>query len=205
MKNRIVLIGLLVFITLTSGYSQNMLVEDAGRAYVNGLYLVSGEYLGKNYYVYNSYYFLYCRSETPRWYLGSLLGSTNQDSIYYYIDSSANTPDGLSLSSLGNLGSSPGPTVGETPLPVEACQASAKIEGQSVLLQWTTQSEKDNAGFFIERAEWDTRFETIASYLTHPELVGSGTTSNSTDYRLIQCLNPPIPIHSTRRRPLLTN
>ncbi len=77
----------------------------------------------------------------------------------------------------------------EGSLPVELSSFSAEPVSAGVLLKWTTQSETDNLGFILERQVVETlhatspqSWETIASYLTHPELRAHGNTSQRTDY-----------------------
>jgi hypothetical protein len=51
--------------------------------------------------------------------------------------------------------------VEDAPLPVEGMLLSAKTSNTSVLLQWNTLSERDNAGFDIQRSENGYVFESI--------------------------------------------
>ena len=53
---------------------------------------------------------------------------------------------------LSGMKSAIGLTGGGAALPVELSAFDAKATGQGVLLDWTTQSEEDNKGFFIERS-----------------------------------------------------
>ncbi|EHO42819.1 hypothetical protein Calab_3213 [Caldithrix abyssi DSM 13497] len=71
-------------------------------------------------------------------------------------------------------------------LPVTLNSFTAAASGQSVLLQWTTQSEIDVLGFEIQRAlDENGPFETIATYKDHPQLKASGSSSAETAYRFI--------------------
>jgi hypothetical protein len=66
-------------------------------------------------------------------------------------------------------------------LPVELVSFSARSEGHSIVLNWTTESETDNLGFILERSE-ENVWAQIASYQTHDELKGQGNTSTRTEY-----------------------
>ena len=87
----------------------------------------------------------------------------------------------------GDLGSASkyGPlnTEPDVPLPVVLTSFSARSEGRSIVLEWTTESEVNNLGFILERSEDDHEsWEEIASYRTHDALKGQGNTSSRTEY-----------------------
>jgi len=103
------------------------------------------------------------------------LETANGTNDYWDIDYSQSTNNGYPFLSWQNGG--------DISLPVQAVSVYATCQGRSVILEWTTESETDNAGFTIERCIWDTQFEEIASYLTEPSLVGAGTTTNRTEYQ----------------------
>ncbi|MCK5147939.1 T9SS type A sorting domain-containing protein [bacterium] len=69
-------------------------------------------------------------------------------------------------------------------LPVELSTFSAEHVYNGVLVKWTTESETDNLGFVLERAndfsplQWDV----IASHQTNDALCGQGNSSVRTDY-----------------------
>ena len=68
-------------------------------------------------------------------------------------------------------------------LPVELSAFSAAGKGQTVVLEWTTESESDNLGYILERRLKDeTNWTTVADYKSHSALAGQGTTSNQTKY-----------------------
>jgi hypothetical protein len=67
-------------------------------------------------------------------------------------------------------------------LPVGLASFSARVEGCSVVLNWTTESETDNLGFILERSGTDGVWVQIASYRTHDAFKGQGSTSNRTEY-----------------------
>ena len=68
-------------------------------------------------------------------------------------------------------------------LPVELSAFSAASKGQTVVLEWTTESESDNMGYILERRLKDgTNWTTVADYKSHSALAGQGTTSNQTKY-----------------------
>ncbi|MBK9174987.1 MAG: T9SS type A sorting domain-containing protein [Flavobacteriales bacterium] len=64
-------------------------------------------------------------------------------------------------------------------LPVELLHFSAAAEGMQVLLEWTTATELNNAGFHIERSSDGERYEAIA------EVAGMGTTPIVTHYEAL--------------------
>jgi len=70
-------------------------------------------------------------------------------------------------------------------LPVELSTFSAEPVADGILIKWTTESEVNNLGFFIESKSADTDWIEIASYQTHSDLQGQGNTSSSTDYSFI--------------------
>ena len=72
---------------------------------------------------------------------------------------------------------------GEDPsLPVDISSFSAVCEGQTILLEWATESETDNLGFILERSVYGEDWITIASYQTNEDLKGQGNTSARTEY-----------------------
>ncbi len=72
--------------------------------------------------------------------------------------------------------------ISDTSLPVDISSFSARCEGQSVIINWTTESETDNLGFILERSLDKTVWTTIASYQTDDALKGQGNTSSATEY-----------------------
>lgn len=69
-------------------------------------------------------------------------------------------------------------------LPVTLNSFTTSVSTNSVVLQWTTQSEIDVLGYEIQRAlAKEGPFETIATYRDHAELRATGSTSARTDYR----------------------
>jgi len=74
---------------------------------------------------------------------------------------------------------------GEAPLPVELAYFIAEMQKATILLKWLTESEIENLGFIIEKRTGDTDWVTIASYKSHPDLMGQGSTSNQTEYQFI--------------------
>ncbi len=72
--------------------------------------------------------------------------------------------------------------LGDASLPVELVSFSATGKGNSVNLEWTTASERDNLGFIVERKTGTTDWRQIASYKSNAELTGQGTTSSSSQY-----------------------
>ncbi len=76
-------------------------------------------------------------------------------------------------------------------LPIELSNFSATAESNgSVLLNWQTASEKDNAGFEVERRVINApytsnNFEVVGSYLTSTSLLGAGFSSANRNYSFI--------------------
>lgn len=69
-------------------------------------------------------------------------------------------------------------------LPVELASFTARHDEHAVLLQWMTQSEKDNLGFILER-KTNGPWRVIASYQTFDALRGQGSCSMPTYYEFI--------------------
>ncbi len=80
------------------------------------------------------------------------------------------TTDHMSLWSFGWDG-------GETQLPVELTSFEALAGDRSAILNWTTASETDNDGFFIERSTDGENFVRVSQLIE-----GAGTSPNSNDY-----------------------
>lgn len=79
-----------------------------------------------------------------------------------------------------------GMIIGDQPLPVSLMNFSAFALNSAVRLHWATGSEENNAGFEIARAySQNGIFLPIASYHTHPALLGAGTTNIRHDYQFI--------------------
>ena len=64
-------------------------------------------------------------------------------------------------------------------MPVSLSHFRAELTGAGVLLKWTTESELDNAGFYIYRSETkDGEFKVV-----NPTMIaGAGTTSERSEY-----------------------
>ena len=73
----------------------------------------------------------------------------------------------------------------DNPLPVELSAFTGVATPTGVRLQWTTQSEQNNAGFEVRRKTAGEDFVTIASYRFDPSLRGKGTTNTSTTYTFL--------------------
>ncbi len=67
-------------------------------------------------------------------------------------------------------------------LPVDLSSFSARSEGQTVILEWITESETGNLGYILERQNENSGWNQIASYRTHDALQGQGNTSSTTEY-----------------------
>ncbi len=73
-------------------------------------------------------------------------------------------------------------TVTDASLPVKLSSFNANLLGNNIFLSWQTESETDNLGFVLERAEGNGAWQPIASYKTHPALKGKGNASTTTTY-----------------------
>lgn len=65
----------------------------------------------------------------------------------------------------------------DKPLPVSLTSFTSSLQEKRVVLNWTTDSETDNLGFILLRNSAQ-----IASYRSHPQLKGKGTTAAKTAY-----------------------
>ncbi len=79
----------------------------------------------------------------------------------------------------------------DSSLPVELQDFSAQPYFDKVSLSWTTFSEIENQGFILYRKSGNGNFQTIASYLQNPDLVGQGTTSEQHDYQYMDTAVQP--------------
>jgi hypothetical protein len=111
-----------------------------------------------------------------------------KNTTYYYKAWSVNTSDQYSAGILTN----------DTSLPVELGVWKASAEKGVVKLTWITESEFENQGFIIKRTSTSLRspsyagqagsatgWEEIASFITHLELMGQGSTTRQTVYEFI--------------------
>jgi hypothetical protein len=73
-------------------------------------------------------------------------------------------------------------SLGDVHLPVELTGFDAAVQDRQVYVSWRTASEVRNAGFELQRAGSDSVFMPIASYLTDPNLLGLGSSSQGKNY-----------------------
>ncbi|MCC7429908.1 T9SS type A sorting domain-containing protein [bacterium] len=79
-----------------------------------------------------------------------------------------------------------GQLIEDVPLPVTLGSFSGSYKNGQVTLNWKTESEVDNKGFVIYRAEsLDGNYKKIASYQTHKVLDGQGTKASETSYTFV--------------------
>jgi len=65
----------------------------------------------------------------------------------------------------------------------------AEIVNKKVRLSWSTESEVENQGFFIERKlEFEKEWEELSSFLTNPGLRGQGNATYQTEYEYIDSI-----------------
>lgn len=73
----------------------------------------------------------------------------------------------------------------EQALPVSLSSFSACYENRVITLNWRTESETDNLGFVLDRRGLGEPWQRRASYITHNELKGQGTTARATAYTFV--------------------
>ena len=78
---------------------------------------------------------------------------------------------------------------GDTPLPVQLQEFSARQVADSVVLEWSTQAEINNAGFILQRKIGSKTIE-IASYKQLPTLKGQGNSTHPAFYRYVDAFLP---------------
>jgi hypothetical protein len=75
---------------------------------------------------------------------------------------------------------------GDNSLPVTLSLFRANLQGESVLIEWQTESEVENLGYIIRRRGKESEpWQQLASYLTDPRLIGQGNTSQRSHYHYI--------------------
>lgn len=111
--------------------------------------------------------------EMSSWILSSHDGRTDRiDIVYYGDDEDISTP---------------GQTIG-SPLPVELSFFRPTLENGKVTIQWTTESELDNAGFNILRS--DTR-DSEFTQVNEQMIQGKGTTAERSTYKWVDTTAKP--------------
>ncbi len=76
-----------------------------------------------------------------------------------------------------------GSSTPDNSLPVQLVSFQAVSQDNGILIQWQTASEINNVGFELwRRTDWDSTFHKIASYETHPALVGQGDSNIGAQY-----------------------
>lgn len=97
---------------------------------------------------------------------------------------SGNTISATGLTSFSDFGI--GANSVDNPLPVELSGFTAQATASGVQLNWTTASEKDNAGFTVLRTlQGETGAQVIATHEFDNALRGRGTTSSASAYQYI--------------------
>lgn len=115
-------------------------------------------------------------------YLADTLGVTGLTDYFFYFNKGISA-DGKVFA--GELSSPAYPSGGgfiisvTNVLPVELTSFTAKANGHSVILNWSTATETNNQGFEIERKSQNT------SWITIGFVAGSGTTTENRDYSFI--------------------
>ncbi len=75
-------------------------------------------------------------------------------------------------------------------LPVQLISFNSTAVDGKTLIQWQTASEVDNLGFILERCSQKNQWVEVASYKTHPELIGQGSSSSTSEYSFIDMDQP---------------
>lgn len=143
--NNLILMLSIVFLISSLGFSQNLLVENAGLTSVNGIYLLDGTYNGMNKYTQDVFpvvdqHIVYWNG-VNHWNVS--LAITPEYPLYYAgigIGGSKYSPP-LSGWIATSKSLNPPPIIAGTSLPVELVSFSAHISGESVQLNWRTETE----------------------------------------------------------------
>jgi|GEM_PF-2031866 len=71
-------------------------------------------------------------------------------------------------------------------LPVELSSYAVKQQGNTILIEWTTESEENHLGFILEKqVHGEMIWQSVASYVTDQGLAAQGNGSESRDYSVI--------------------
>ncbi|GAB4331309.1 MAG: hypothetical protein OHK0038_06090 [Flammeovirgaceae bacterium] len=128
-------------------------------------------------------------SATSKW---ESLGNDNTGSIALGYVRAALTPTSLSPITFGNL------LNGNNPLPVTLVSFTGKAVNKTVVLDWVTASEFNNAYFDVQRSEDGVTFETIG------RVNGNGTTNIRHDYQFTD-VEPMLGVNYYRLKQVDTN
>ena len=114
-----------------------------------------------------------------KYYTGNTVGDVVDDSKWVIASSSSGTP--------GEPNGGDNSNWVDQSLPVELSSWFAEIRDDAVRLNWTTESEFENQGFIIERKriqdeEPANSWYELASYVSHLDLNGQGSTTSSSIY-----------------------
>ncbi|MCS7229574.1 MAG: T9SS type A sorting domain-containing protein [Candidatus Kryptonium sp.] len=135
--------------------------------------------------------------EIPFSQLGPSVTASNTIEIFAFVVSNTaffsdvTVPGNVSGGNLGfnpNFGTIPGGPYHTTdqPLSVQTVSLSAIAGDSKVTLVWETRNEVDNAGFeILRKAENESNYTLIASYLTNDELKGLGTNAYGKRYTYV--------------------
>jgi len=171
--------AMLVF--MVSGFSQNLLVQNAGITSVNGYYLLNGSINGVNRYIQdvapisNPHQIYY--DGVHYWVLTPVLNPFNV--LYRGASIFDGVPPETGWESTGKSNDTP-PTVGSTPLPVELSSFSASLLNSAVKLSWRTETEVNNFGFEIQKAV--NPASTIKSWELTGFVEGGGNSNSPKNY-----------------------
>ncbi|MBN2416682.1 T9SS type A sorting domain-containing protein [bacterium] len=185
--------GTLVAIVLAAIYG-DITVSGAGATYVDGTYYEqAGSINGKAYWttldggkgVYRISWELAGTgklSEPEGWRFsyfdekGALFGS------YYYQTQVSNQPPRDNWVNSSAIYDPPPTLSGDGSLPVSLRSFTACPSDRGIRVSWVSESEIDHLGYILDRKTEIHDWETIASYVTHEHLLGSGNTSERKTY-----------------------
>lgn len=104
---------------------------------------------------------------------------SNTVALYHFDEGSGNTTADAAHGYTGYFGASPhDPTWVESPLPIQLASFTASVaNSNSVKLEWTTVSEKNNLGFYVER-----RKQANGTFTTVSNLIQGAGTSLAVHY-----------------------
>ncbi len=109
-------------------------------------------------------------------------GLTHSTTYYFVVETQTNSHDNNPHNTIVSYKSGAVPGTTAVGLPVELSALSAVYKDGRAMINWTTETELNNLGFILESRDCNGNWSRIASYVTHPELLGQGTIFHPTRY-----------------------
>lgn len=106
----------------------------------------------------------------------------NADGTWADLDATLNTTNNTLIKTGQTGGEYILGSASDNSLPVELSSFTAWQRDNIIHLEWVTESEVENLGFILEKADGDGSWQEVASYLTHEALQGQGSTTRRTAY-----------------------